>query len=60
MVQLCMELKKLISIKKLNWKSYNGRWFIGMFVNDSNHVKNRVTANDLTNSTNFKKRQVRI
>ncbi len=42
--------------KKLNWKSYDGRWFIGMFVNDSNHVKNRITANDLTNSTNFKKR----
>ena len=42
--------------KKLNWKSYNGRWFIGMFVNDSNHVKNRVTANDLTKSTNFKKK----
>ena len=41
--------------KKLNWKSYNGRWFIGMFVNDSNHVKNRITANDLTKSTNFKK-----
>ena len=41
--------------KKLNWKSYNGRWFIGMFVNDSNHVINRITANDLTNSTNFKK-----
>jgi hypothetical protein len=41
--------------KKLNWKSYDGRWFVGMFVNDSNHVKNRITANDLTNSTNFKK-----
>lgn len=41
--------------KKLNWKSYDGRWFIGMFVNDSNHVKNRITANDLTNSTSFKK-----
>ena len=56
MVQLCMELRKLISNKKLNWKSYNGRWFIGMFVNDSNHVQNRITANDLTKSTNFKKR----
>lgn len=41
--------------KKLNWKSYDGRWFVGMFVNDSNHVKNRITANDLTNSTGFKK-----
>jgi len=42
--------------KKLNWNSYKGRWFIGMFVNDSNHVKNRTTAKDLTNSTNFKKK----
>ena len=41
--------------KKLDWKSYKGRWFVGMFVNDSDHVKNRTTANDLTNSTNFKK-----
>jgi len=36
--------------KKLNWKSYDNRWFIGMFVNDSNHVKNRMTARDLTGS----------
>ena len=41
--------------KKLDWKSYYGRWFVGMFVNDSDHVKNRITANDLTNSTSFKK-----
>lgn len=41
--------------KKLDWKSYKGRWFIGMFVNDSDHVKNRITAIDLTNSTNYKK-----
>jgi len=41
--------------KKLDWKSYKGRWFVGMFVNDSDHVKDRITANDLTNSTNFKK-----
>ena len=27
-----------------------GRWFIGMFVNDSDHVKNRITARDLTGS----------
>lgn len=29
-----------------------------MFVNDSDHVKNRITANDLTNSTSFKKQEV--
>lgn len=40
--------------KKLNWKSYAGRWFVGMFVNDSNHVKNRITAKDLTNSVSKK------
>ena len=40
---------------KLNWKSYQSRWFIGMFVNDSNHVKNRVTAKDLTGSVANKK-----
>ena len=37
---------------KLNWKSDNGRWFIGMFVNDSDHVKNRVVAKDLSYSVN--------
>ena len=41
--------------EKLNWKSYESRWFIGMFVNDSNHVKNRITAKDLTGSINLKK-----
>ena len=40
--------------KKLNWKSYVGRWFVGMFVNDSNHVKDRITAKDLTNSVSKK------
>lgn len=35
---------------KLDWKSYRGRWFIGMFVNDSDHVKDRITASDLTKS----------
>ncbi len=40
---------------KLNWKSYDSRWFIGMFVNDSNHVKNRITAKDLTGSIKIKK-----
>ncbi len=40
---------------KLNWKSKNGRWFIGMFVNDSDHVKNRAVAKDLSYSINKKK-----
>ena len=41
--------------KKLNWKTYKGRWFIGMFVNDSDHVHNRITASDLTGSVNSKR-----
>ena len=36
--------------EKLIWNSNKGRWFIGMFVNDSDHVKNRITAKDLTKS----------
>ena len=36
--------------KKLIWNSDKGRWFIGMFVNDSDHVQNRITAKDLTGS----------
>ena len=34
--------------EKLSWKSNKGRWFLGMFVNDSDHVKNRVTSEDLS------------
>ncbi len=34
--------------EKLNWKSNKGRWFLGMFVNDSDHLKNRVTSEDLS------------
>tara|TARA_B100001741_G_C16527597_1_gene587867 strand:- start:108 stop:977 length:870 start_codon:yes stop_codon:yes gene_type:complete len=37
---------------KLNWKNNDGRWFIGMFVNDSDHVKNRSVAKDLSYSVN--------
>lgn len=36
--------------EKLIWNSNKGRWFIGMFVNDSDLVKNRITAKDLTGS----------
>jgi hypothetical protein len=41
--------------KKIDWGSYEGRWFIGMFVNDSDHVSNRITAKDLTNSVEYQK-----
>ena len=34
--------------EKLVWKSNKGRWFIGMFVNDSDHVRNRVTPKDVS------------
>ena len=34
--------------EKLIWKSNKGRWFIGMFVNDSDHVRNRVTPKDVS------------
>ena len=34
--------------KKLSWNSNEGRWFLGMFVNDSDHVKNRITSEDLS------------
>ena len=40
-------VEKVDKHKKINWKTYESRWFIGMFVNDSNHVKNRITAKDL-------------
>ena len=38
--------------KKLSWNSNKGRWFLGMFVNDSDHVKNRVTSEDLSGNQN--------
>ena len=34
--------------KKLSWNNNKGRWFLGMFVNDSDHVKNRATSEDLS------------
>ena len=40
--------------RRLDWRSREGRWFVGMFVNDSDHVDGRITARDLTRSTNFK------
>ena len=43
-------VEKVDPHEKLSWKSNKGRWFIGMFVNDSDHVRNRLTAKDLTKS----------
>jgi hypothetical protein len=34
--------------EKLNWNSNKGRWFLGMFVNDSDHLENRITSEDLS------------
>ena len=43
-------VEKVDPQEKLLWKSNKGRWFLGMFVNDSDHVHNRITAKDLTGS----------
>ena len=37
----------------LNWSLKAGRWFIGMFVNDSDHVEGRVTATDISGSSDY-------
>ena len=47
-------VEKVDPQKKLSWTSNKGRWFIGMFVNDSDHVRNRITAEDLTGSVKTK------
>ena len=47
-------VEKVDPQEKLAWKSNKGRWFIGMFVNDSDHVHNRLTAKDLTRSVESK------
>ena len=47
-------VEKVDPQEKLSWKSNKGRWFIGMFVNDSDHVHNRLTAKDLTGSVELK------
>ena len=36
--------------KKIDWNSYIGRWFIGVFVCDSDFMKNRLTSKDLSSS----------
>ena len=47
-------VEKVDPQEKLSWTSNKGRWFIGMFVNDSDHVLKRVTAEDLTRSVKKK------
>ena len=47
-------VEKVDPQEKLSWKSNKGRWFIGMFVNDSDHVRDRLTAKDLTGSIESK------
>ena len=43
-------VEKVDPKEKLIWNSNKGRWFVGMFVNDSDHIRNRITAKDLTGS----------
>ena len=43
-------VEKVDPQEKLIWNSNKGRWFVGMFVNDSDHVANRITAKDITGS----------
>ena len=43
-------VEKVDPKENLSWKSKKGRWFLGMFVNDSDHVQNRFTSRDLTGS----------
>ena len=45
-------VKKIDPKEKLDWNSRKGRWFLSMFCNDSDLVKNRITAEDLSNSIN--------
>ena len=47
-------VEKVDPQEKLSWTSNKGRWFIGTFVNDSDHVHNRITGEDLTGSVKTK------
>ena len=47
-------VEKIDPHEKLIWKSNKGRWFIGMFVNDSDHVQHRVTPKDVTTNAELK------
>lgn len=35
--------------KPLDWTSIEGRWFLGLYSNDSNHINKRNTLSPLTN-----------
>ena len=37
----------------LDWNSSKGRWFLGLYSNDSNHVKKRSTTVPLTDIREF-------
>ena len=39
--------------KPLDWTSIEGRWFLGLYSNDSNHIKKRITASRLTNLEDY-------
>jgi hypothetical protein len=43
-------VEKVDPQEKLSWKSNAGRWYVGMMVNDSDHVHNRLTSKDLSES----------
>jgi hypothetical protein len=44
---------KIDPMFNLDWSLEKGRWFLGMYSNESDHVKNRVTAKDLSRSVSF-------
>jgi len=39
--------------KPLDWSSIEGRWFVGLYSNDSNHIKKRMTVPRLTNIEDY-------
>ena len=41
-------VEKVDPQEKLSWKSNKGRWYVGMMVNDSDHVRNRLTSKDIS------------
>ena len=38
------------SVKNYNWRSNKGRWFIGLYSNDSDEIKNRKTSKPIKSS----------
>ncbi len=41
-------VSKIDPKQRINWKSKNARWYIGMFVEDSDHNKDRKTATNIS------------